>query len=292
MQPFLLDALADGLAAAEYFGFSHGGESLVAPIFKDLLRRIQRERAGRPYTVHLLTNGMLLTPETTEELVDLGVNSLAVSLDGVTAETNDFIRLGADLRVIAHNLRHAIGLRQQRGADLRIGISTVLLRSNIEELTALGQLALELGVDWLKVEEAFAMNAFTRHHQLRPRGKTAQQAVLALRRIVEPAGIVVIDHLAPPAGCPCASTDPGYAEFRSSDDFANRARFLPCRAAWEILCVDPDGTVHPVDYSQPALGSLLHTSLHTLWNGDTAQRLRREALHRSSAEQRRCCPYQ
>jgi glycosidase/MoaA/NifB/PqqE/SkfB family radical SAM enzyme len=289
MQPFVLDALGDALAAADYFGFAHGGESLVAPIFKDALRRIQKARREQPYTVHLLSNGMLLTPQTVDELVDLGINSLAVSLDGVTAETNDTIRLGADLRVICHNLRHAVALRQKRGADLRIGISTVVLRDNVDELVALGQLAVELGIDWIKVEETFVMNDFTRHHALLPRARRAQQAVQALRSAVEPAGIVVIDHLAPPAGCPCTATDPAYAEFRSSDDFANRARFLPCRAAWEILCVDPDGTVHPVDYAQPALGSLLHTPLVELWNGEPAQRLRREALHRIAAAQRQCC---
>ncbi len=135
------------------------------------------------------------------------------------------------------------------------------------------------------------MNAYTRHEQLWPRSHRARAAIHELRRTIEPAGVIVIDHLAPPAGCPCAAADPAYAEFRSSDDFANRARFLPCRAAWEVLCVDPDGTVHPVDYFQPALGSLLHTPLMALWNSDAAQRLRQQALHRISAEQRRACPY-
>lgn len=294
MQPWLLTALADGLAAADYFAFAHGGESLVAPIFLELLRRIQRARNGRPYTVHLLSNGMLLTPQKVEELVELGVNSLAVSLDGVTAETNDFIRLGADLRVITHNLRHALALRRHLGVDLRIGISTVLMTGNVEELAALGQLAVELGVDWVKVEETYPMNAFTRHHLLNPRGRRAQEAVAALRQVVEPAGVVVIDHLAAPSGCPCsAAADPAYAEFRTSDDFANRACFLPCRAAWDILCVDPDGTVHPVDYAHPPLGSLLQTPLWELWTSEPAQRLRRAALDRlqrklSPGERARC----
>jgi len=291
MQPWLLDALADGLAAADYFGFAHGGESLVAPIFKDLLRRIKSARQGRPYTVHLLSNGMLLTPQALEELVELGVNSLAVSLDGVTAETNDFIRLGADLRVITHNLGHAVALRQRRGVDLRIGISTVLMAKNLDELPALGRLAVELGVDWLKVEETYPINDFARQSLLKPRHRRPQEALAALRRTVEPAGIVVIDHLAPPSGCPCSAADPAYAEFRSSDDFANRARFLPCRAAWELLCVDPDGTVHPIDYAHPPLGNLLQTPLLQLWNSEPAQRLRRAALSRLPADQRRRCPH-
>ena len=182
---------------------------------RNLLARIKSARHGRPYTVHLLSNGMLLTPQTMEELVELGVNSLAVSLDGVTAETNDFIRLGADLRVITHNLRHAVALRQHRGVDLRIGISTVLMAANVDELPALGRLAIELGVDWLKVEETYPINDFARLGLLKPRHRRPQEALAALRRTVEPAGIVVIDHLAPPSGCPCSTPDPAYAEFRS-----------------------------------------------------------------------------
>ena len=71
LQPWLLDALEEAMQSASYFGFSHGGESLVAPQFFEVLRRIRRARNGRPYDVHLLSNGMLLDADTVERLIEL-----------------------------------------------------------------------------------------------------------------------------------------------------------------------------------------------------------------------------
>jgi sulfatase maturation enzyme AslB (radical SAM superfamily) len=53
LRPWVRDALAEAFAAAEYVGFVHGGESLTAPIFPDVLRAVQRAR-GRLHDVHLL----------------------------------------------------------------------------------------------------------------------------------------------------------------------------------------------------------------------------------------------
>lgn len=300
MQPWLLDRLDAVFAAAEYFAFSHGGESLVAPIFWDALQRIRTARAGRPYDVHLLTNGMLLTPERTGALLDLGVTSLAVSIDGATAAVNDRIRTGARLEQILRNVESAVALRAARGAPLRIGISTVVTRSNQYELTALGELAIRLGVDWLKLEEVFPIGGFARRELLPPGDPRLTANVHALRERLTEAGIVLVDHLAPPSGCPCAApgttdADAALQAFRRADDFANRTRFLPCRMAWTQACVDPDGTVHPVDFFQPALGNLLEQSFLDLWQGPRAAAARARALTQIDARigsaRRRACPH-
>ena len=73
-------------------------------------------------------------------------------------------------------------------------------------------------------------------------------------------------------------------------DFANRTVFHPCRMEWEQACIDPDGTVHPVDYSRPPIGNLLHTSLAEMWNGPDMASLRRAALQRTPKRLRTSCP--
>src|SRR6185312_12569521 len=73
LAPWLLDRLRDSLALAEYVGFVHGGEALVAPILWDALRAIKVARGGFPTQVHLLTNAMLLDGRTTARLADHGV---------------------------------------------------------------------------------------------------------------------------------------------------------------------------------------------------------------------------
>lgn len=292
MQPWVLDALEDALSSASYFGFSHGGESLVSSQFFEILRRIRRARRGQPYDVHLLSNGMLLDEQTVAELIELGVTSLAVSLDGATEETNDEIRAGCDLPRVLHNLRHATALRRKLRADLRIGVSTVVLRQNIEELPKLAQLVCDLGLDWLKLEEGYPVNRFAAQSLLRPDARRVEAAVAAVKAIVDPNGVLLVEHLHPPSGCPCQeNTVPGLSEFRATDDFANRAQFRPCRMAWEVACVDPDGTVHAGDYAEPALGSLATQSFVELWNGSRAAAQRRDALGVISPQLRRACPH-
>lgn len=283
LQPWLLDALHDAFAHADYVAFTHGGESLAASIFPDVLRRIARARATRHgrADVHLVTNGMLLDEERTAELIDLGVTSLMISLDGATAATNDRIRvLGRFDRVVA-NVAAAVALRARRGADLRIGISTVVGASNVRELPALGRLCFELGIDWLKIEETYPATPFARHDLHALDARELADAVAALRDVLAGRSLVLVDHLAPPTACVC-SGDPDAIVFRAADDFANRATFRPCRAAWEQVAIDPDGTVHAVDYAGPALGTLLDAPLLALWNSPAALAARQRALDAGS----------
>ncbi len=266
-QPWLLDALAGGFAAADYFGFAHGGESLTAPVFFDVLSAIRRARGGRPYQVHLLSNGMLLDRATVGRLIDHGVTSLMVSIDGATAEVDDSIRCGGDFARVTAHIEGAIALRRARGADLRIGISMVLGRENLDQVAAMGRLAVELGVDWLKLEETFPATSFARRDFVEPASPEVVEAMAGLRDAVGDR-LVVVDHLAP---------DPEDPEFRAADDFANRVEFVPRRAAWDQACVDPDGTVHLVDYAGPVLGNLRQTRFDELWNGPVAREQRRRA---------------
>lgn len=291
LAPWLLDALREPFAAADYVGFVHGGEALTAPVFPEVLRAVQRARAGRRADVHVLSNGLLLTADRARALVELGVTSVSVSLDGATAATNDRIRVGGAFADIVHNLREVARARAATGADLRLGVSTVLTTSNLPELPALGRLVVDLGLDWLKIEELFPCTPLARRELCFPREPAVEAAVAALREALEGSRVVLVDHRDPPRGCGCQGrADPALAAFRAADDFANRMRFHPCRAEWEQAAVDPDGTVHAVDYGGPALGTLAEASFLDLWNGPAARRARAAALARTGPGLRRQCP--
>jgi cyclomaltodextrinase len=236
-----------------------------------VLRRIARVRANRPgrTDVHLVSNGMLLDEARLTELVDLGVTSLMISLDGATPATNDRIRvLGKFDRVVA-NVATAVRLRARDSLDLRIGISTVAGALNHRELPALGKLCLDLGVDWLKVEETYPATPFARRDVLPSADLAAPMA--ALRDVLAGKKIVLVDHVDPPRVCSCTG-DPAAVAFRAADDFANRFTFCACRAPWEQAAIAPDGTVHLVDYAGAPLGTLLDSPFLELWS--TAPRTR------------------
>lgn len=294
MRPWLLERLREPMASARYVAFTHGGESLHSPMLRPVLRALQQARAGRPGTcdVHLLTNGMLLTGDTTRELIGLGVTSIGVSLDGARPQTNDVIRLGGSLQTVVRNVRQAIQIREQEKADLRLGVSVVIGETNVMELPDVGRMALELGLDWLKIEETYPSTEFASRDFVRPLDPRVVRGMDELREIIRGTRLVLVDHLRSPQGCPCdGARNPELRAFREADDYANRARFLPCRMAWEQACIDPDGTVHPVDYLRPAIGSLFDEPLLDLWSNEAARRIRQEELARYPREVRWACPY-
>lgn len=289
LQPWVLEALGDAFGAAEYVAFVHGGESLVAPVFWDTLRALRAARGGRACHVHLLTNGMRLDGDTTRRLIDHGVTSVSVSLDGATGETNDAIRLGARFTTLKAHLAEAVAAREATGADLRLGVSAVVGETNLSELVTLGALVRDLGLDWLKVEETFPATPFALRDLVAPRDPRLEARMTALRAALAGSRVTLVDHRDPPRGCPCeAARDPLLAAFRAADDYANRVRFRPCRADWEQCCVDPDGVVHPVDYDQAPLGSLAELPLLALWNSAAMGARRAAALARAPADRRTC----
>jgi cyclomaltodextrinase len=287
LRPWLLDALGDVFAHADHLSFVHGGEALSAAIFPEVLARFQRARAGRRADVHLVTNGMLLDAERVRRLADLGVTSIMVSLDGATAGTNDRVRLGGSFERVVANLRAAAALRD-RGVDLRLGISTVLGRGNRHQVAALAALATDVGVDWLKLEETWPATPFARLDAVAADDEL-RAAIADADAVLSAAGVVLVDHVDPPAGCPCSSDDPRVHAFRRADDHANRFALRPCRMAWEQAAIDADGTLRLGDYGGPVLGSLLDGDPLALWNGPAARAARGAALAATTPEARARC---
>lgn len=267
-----LDALREDLSYASYFGFVHGGESLTSETTFRVLEAIRDAKANEPYVAHLLTNGLLLDRARLDRLVESNVSSLSVSLDGATAETNDAIRVGGRFDEVVKNVSAATQARRTHGFDMRIGLSLVVMAENAQELVAFVELAAQLGVDWVKLEELVPVNARAARSLLaRP---SYDGPVHAARVRGEELGVRVVDHTSDTFVYLCEATAEEKA-FVSADGFANRNdSFHPCRVPWETACVEPDGTVRLGDFFGPAIGRVGERSIATLWNAPEAQELR------------------
>lgn len=273
--PWLLDRIRDDLGYATYFGFVHGGESLAAPIFFDVLDAIRRAHGQRPYVAHLLTNGLLLTRATTDRLIDAGVRSISVSLDGASAATNDAVRLGGRFDRVVEHVRAARQARDDRGADLRLGISSVLTNANLREAPRLVDLAADLGADWIKLEELVPVSAQAR--SLLYDGAAMRAATEAARARAQERGIRFVDHTRERTIWRCRLG--GDAEFLEADEYANRSEIHPCRAPWEIACVEPNGDVRIVDFFGPVIGNISEAPLDEIWNAPEARAERARSQH-------------
>lgn len=142
-------ALIDGFAAIGTLGIGFtGGEPLLRPDLWELLAHCRR----RGMLAHLNTNGLLLDREAVRRLLEAGVDSLNVSLDGATAATHERIRglPGAFARTVAA-VRTVIGLKRAAGSPLRVKIVMALQEENAGEVPDFIALAGDLGVDCVEV---------------------------------------------------------------------------------------------------------------------------------------------
>ena len=113
-----------------------GGEPLMRP---DLTTLIKRAVAKEMRAV-ISTNGTLITMDKADELKDLGLSYVGVSLDGL-AEVNDRFRgvAGAFDRAVS-------GIRNCKSAGLKVGLRFTMNRLNAAEVPAIFDLLEELDV--------------------------------------------------------------------------------------------------------------------------------------------------
>ncbi len=228
---------------SETFYFT-GGEPLLRRDLLDLLTAVT-ERCGA--TAVVLTNGTLLDRELVERLAGLprGRLFLQVSLDGSSPERNDALRSAGSFEGAVR------GIATARAAGLDVTVATVVLRSNLDDLIAIGDVVRALGVG--------RMHLMWQH--VRERG----------RRLRRPGMRKLIDSVV------------GLAQHARSrgllvDNFENARRTVNgdpnikydlSNACWDSLAVYRDGRVFPsaclVGIDSEEAGSLLESPLRRVW---------------------------
>lgn len=266
MGPEVLAALLPHLRHATYVGLTHAGEPTIAPLFEPLLHGLKEVRAGLRTQVHVVSNGQILKPERFVAWSRMGVGSWSISLDGISAQTHDALRLGSQIDALWARLTALVAARKAEQLAVRLSLAFTLTAENLEELPTLVERAAALGVDALKVEEVVPVNprasqlATVEHHR-------QVQAVEAARQQAWRLGLPLLDHLRPLQAWKCRlDQDPEMAERSLLDDYLNGAELNPCRLPWELICVEPNGDVRPVDFHHPVAGNLLVQDLLELWS--------------------------
>ena len=137
----ILDCLVD-FPDLKRVVFTSFGEPLTHPRLLDMVAAIRK----RDIPVTIGTNGVLLRPEISRELVRLGVDRLMISIDGGRPETFEGIR-GTTLSQIIENIKKLNELKVEMNSLFpAVGVEFVIMRSNAGELDDLAKLAAQLNV--------------------------------------------------------------------------------------------------------------------------------------------------
>ena len=130
-----------------YFGGI--GEPLFQQKTVEWIRRIKHEVGVK---VELITNGTILTERKSRELIEAGLDTLWVSLDGASPEGFADVRLGAELPAILENLRRLFKMR--KGGHFpkpEIGVAFVAMKRNFNDLPKIIKLGHTFGAKYYSV---------------------------------------------------------------------------------------------------------------------------------------------
>ena len=138
--------ILQGIAEFDYrpsIFFGGFGEPLLHPHIADMVAEAQKVSSK----VELITNGMLLNEKLSIDLIEAGLDTLWVSVDGAKPESYADVRIGAALPEIFKNItqyRHQYFMRKMVDPD--IGLAFVAMKRNIADLPALLKMSTKLGV--------------------------------------------------------------------------------------------------------------------------------------------------
>ena len=106
---------------------SYRGEPLIN---KDVPEMVRYAKERGVLDTYFNTNGMLLTEEVSRALIEAHLDRISISIDGTNAEEYEFVRLGAKLDVVLHNIETLKRLREEyRVTYPKIRIQTVKLEN-------------------------------------------------------------------------------------------------------------------------------------------------------------------
>lgn len=114
--------------------FSFCGEPLLEPEL--LLRMLAYGKSVGLRSLNLNTNGMLLTPDLAEPILDSGVDVVVFGIDGFSREIYERIRVGGNRDVVYANVEHLLARRQARRTGPEIQVQFIEMDENTHEIEA------------------------------------------------------------------------------------------------------------------------------------------------------------
>ncbi len=129
-----------------YAIFYMQGEPLLNKEFDKLIKTAKTLN----YYTYLSTNGILLTQEVSEKILESGLDHIVVSVDGISHESYEFYRSGGDLSKVVSGVKNLIGARKKSGLKRPfIEMQFLVNKQNEHELDDVADFSKNTGFDML-----------------------------------------------------------------------------------------------------------------------------------------------
>ena len=157
----VIDTISESIHTVFFGGM---GEPLI---HEDIIY-MARQAASKGKHVELLSNGMLLTRETSAALLDAGLSMLWLSLDSVNEGGYASIRQNSSLPLVLQNISD-FNTERAKHKGVKLGLTFVAMRSNITQLGKLSQFAQDHGFDDINVSNVLPTDAASLNESLAAR---------------------------------------------------------------------------------------------------------------------------
>jgi len=133
------------------------GEPLMHPSFIEMLK-IAKKYLQSDASLFFLTNGSLLSPKLTDEILKNKLaDEIAFSCETLNTDRDSIIGHSHNEKVVQSNLSYL--LKHKARSDVKVGVETVLMKSNYKRLPDLVKSLGELGVNYLSVSHLYPYNS-------------------------------------------------------------------------------------------------------------------------------------
>jgi radical SAM protein with 4Fe4S-binding SPASM domain len=261
------------------------GEPLLHPQLVEMVSLAANQ--GR--RIALVTNAMALDDRLTSQLLEVGLDSIAFSIDAADPDLVSQMRPGSDIQRITSNIRRFTDQARRLDRPISMAVFSAISREGVSDLSALVRLVGTLGVHVLMLSDLNFAENVTASLSAAPEAEISQpvrDAVSAAFACNLPVLTVrALEEFGLAARYQDALLLPTEQLYRRS----SRHRF--CHSPWQTLSVNVRGDVALCDCQPESLiGNILEQPLAELWNSTELCSHRRQMRSDSPPKACRICP--
>lgn len=255
------------------------GESLLHRNLGEFIRLTKSAGAQ----VGFVTSGMGLDAEYALELVSAGLDFIGFSFSGATARTHEAIRINSDFEALVSAARamKQISIQNPEGKP-KIHVVYLMLKTNVEELPMLLDLAYEIGIGEIVLLNIIQV---TRPEQDRLKAFTCREGSLytdVIRKAERKARKLNIALSVPalvPQDVAVCSENPLQNVYISVDGEVSPCVFLqpPVPAPFTRIFCEVEHLTHPVSF-----GNIFRRPFEAIWESDEYREFRNAFASRQS----------
>lgn len=251
------------------------GEPLMNQNFIEMARLVKASSA----TVGFNTNGMLLEEKTSRKLVELGVDSVVLSIDAATPKTYERIRPDGDFGQVINNFKRLRKIKLERKSKKpRMSFCFTIMRENVKEIPEVVELAKNCGCEEVRFQYLIAFNDVGNEQSVFRLGAGGlERAFEKCRRVAKECGV----RIRLPSFEPDHPDRPGVCDYPwcdmqvRADGKVFACNFFPY-PMHQYYCFSADGKLineKKIVRLKP-LGDVNKQSLEQIWRGERYRLLR------------------